>query len=57
MGDERITVRSVDVVRIDLERNLILVKGPVPGANTGTLEIRPAARLYKSKAKRLAGKQ
>jgi large subunit ribosomal protein L3 len=57
MGDERITVRSVDVVRIDPERNLILVKGPVPGANTGTLEIRPAARLYKSKAKRLAGKQ
>jgi large subunit ribosomal protein L3 len=54
MGDERVTVRSLDVIRIDPERNLLLVKGPVPGANTGTLEIRPSVRLYKSKAKKLA---
>jgi large subunit ribosomal protein L3 len=54
MGDERVTVRSLDVVRIDAERNLLLVKGPVPGANNGFVEVRPAIRLYKSKAKRLA---
>jgi large subunit ribosomal protein L3 len=54
MGAERITQRSLDVVRIDAERNLLLVKGPVPGANNGTLAIRPAVRLYKSKAKKLA---
>jgi large subunit ribosomal protein L3 len=54
MGDERVTVRSLDVVRIDAERNLLLVKGPVPGPNTGIVEIRPAIRLYKSKAKKLA---
>lgn len=53
MGDERVTMRSLDVIRIDAERNLLLVKGPVPGANTGTLEIRPAVRLYKSKAKKV----
>jgi large subunit ribosomal protein L3 len=54
MGAERITVRSLDVVRIDADRNLLLVKGPVPGANNGCVEVRPAVRLYKSKAKRLA---
>jgi large subunit ribosomal protein L3 len=54
MGDERVTVRSLDVVRIDADRNLLLVKGPVPGANNGFVEVRPAVRLYKSKAKKLA---
>jgi large subunit ribosomal protein L3 len=54
MGAERVTVRSLDVVKIEPERNLLLVKGPVPGANNGTVMVRPAIRLYKSKAKRLA---
>jgi large subunit ribosomal protein L3 len=54
MGDERVTVRSLDVVRVDAEGGLILVKGCVPGANSGTIAIRPAVRLYRSKAKRLA---
>ncbi len=49
-GDKRITVRSLDVIRVDSENGLILVKGPVPGANKGWVEVRPATRLYKSKA-------
>jgi large subunit ribosomal protein L3 len=53
MGDERVTVRCLDVVKIDTEQNLLLVKGPVPGANTGTLLVRPSVRLYKSKAKKV----
>jgi len=57
MGDERVTCRSLDLVRIDLEKNLVLVKGTVPGANGGLVEIRPAIRLYKSKARKLAGKK
>jgi large subunit ribosomal protein L3 len=58
MGDERVTVRSIDVVKIIPEKNLLLVKGPVPGPNTGLLEIRPAIRLYKGKAAKVkvAGK-
>jgi large subunit ribosomal protein L3 len=32
MGDERVTVKKLQVVRADLERNLLLVKGSVPGA-------------------------
>jgi large subunit ribosomal protein L3 len=51
-GDKRITVRSLDVVRVDAENGLILVKGPVPGANKGWVEVRPSVRLYKSKAAR-----
>lgn len=51
-GDKRITVRSLDVVRVDAESGLILVKGPVPGANKGWVEVRPSVRLYKSKAAR-----
>jgi large subunit ribosomal protein L3 len=54
MGDVHVTMRSLDVVQMDVERNLLLVKGPVPGANTGLLSIRPAVRLYRSKAKLLA---
>jgi len=49
MGAERVTVRSLDVVKIDAERNLMLVKGPVPGANKSLVRIRPATRLYKGK--------
>jgi large subunit ribosomal protein L3 len=55
MGDERVTMRSLDLVKIDAEHNLLLIKGPVPGANGGLVEIRPAIRLYKSKARRAAG--
>lgn len=51
MGSERVTMRSLDVVSIDNERNLLLVKGPVPGPNTGILHIKTPSRLYKPKAK------
>lgn len=54
MGDVRTTNRSLDVVRVDEANNLMLVKGSVPGANTGIVEIRPAIRLYRSKAKKVA---
>ena len=51
MGGATVTVRSLDVVKIDPERNLLLVKGPVPGPNRGLLFIRQSKRLYKPKAK------
>ncbi len=40
MGNERVTVRNLKVVRVDVEHNVILVKGAVPGANNGLVEIR-----------------
>lgn len=50
-GVERVTLRSVEVVGRDKENNILLVKGPVPGANQGLLLIREAKRLYKGKAR------
>ena len=42
MGDERVTVRNLKVVRIDAENNVILVKGAVPGGTNGLVMIREA---------------
>ncbi len=44
MGNEQSTSQNLDVVRVDAERNLILVKGAVPGAAGGTLIVRPATK-------------
>ncbi len=56
MGNERVTVRSLEVVKIDAAQGLLLVKGPVPGANKGFLEISEPSRLYTSKATKQAAK-
>lgn len=40
MGVERVTVLNLDVVRIDKERNLLLVKGAVPGPRGGYVTVR-----------------
>lgn len=50
MGGERVTCRSVQIVGIDAEKGLLLVKGPVPGANKGLVYVQEAKRLYKQKA-------
>ncbi|MBE0417546.1 MAG: 50S ribosomal protein L3 [Coriobacteriia bacterium] len=42
MGDETVTVRNLDVVKVDPEQNLLLVKGAVPGAKGALLTIRSA---------------
>lgn len=42
MGNETITVRNATVVRSDAERNLLLVKGPVPGARNALILVRKA---------------
>jgi large subunit ribosomal protein L3 len=44
MGDERVTTQNLEVVRVDLERNLLLIKGAVPGATGGTVMVRPASK-------------
>ena len=42
MGDERVTVKKVRVVRTDPERNLLLVKGSLPGARGGLILVKKA---------------
>ncbi|HNE26685.1 MAG TPA: 50S ribosomal protein L3 [Pseudomonadales bacterium] len=44
MGDEQVTVQNLQVVRVDAERNLLLVRGAVPGAPGGDLIVRPAVK-------------
>jgi large subunit ribosomal protein L3 len=44
MGDERVTTQNLEVVKVDVERNLILIKGAVPGAPGGDVFVRPAVK-------------
>jgi large subunit ribosomal protein L3 len=44
MGHERVTILNLEVVRVDVERNLILVKGAVPGPDGGLVIVRSAVR-------------
>ena len=49
MGNKQITCRSLPVINIDSERNLLLVKGAIPGPNNGMVLIREAKRLNRKK--------
>ncbi len=44
MGNRRCTVQTLKVVRIDVERNLLLIKGAIPGAPGARVEIKPAVK-------------
>jgi large subunit ribosomal protein L3 len=45
LGDERVSVQNLQVVRVDAERGLIFIKGAVPGAENGWVEVRDAAKV------------
>lgn len=44
MGNAQVTVQTLEVVRVDAERNLLLVKGAVPGATGGDVIVKPAVK-------------
>ena len=44
MGNERSTTQSLKIVRVDLENNLLLIKGAVPGAPGGDVIVRPTTK-------------
>ena len=44
MGNVRCTIQSQEVVRVDAEKNLILIKGTVPGATNSNVVIKPAVK-------------
>jgi len=46
MGDERVTTQNLEVIQIDAERNLILIKGAVPGAAGGQVTVLPAVKMH-----------
>jgi len=43
MGNERVTVKALEIVQADSERNLLVIKGSVPGPNGGIVLIRKSA--------------
>jgi large subunit ribosomal protein L3 len=49
MGDETVTVQNLDIVRVDAERSLLLVRGAVPGAKNGHVVVRHAVKAKASK--------
>ena len=49
MGDETVTTQNLDVVRIDEARQLLLIKGAVPGSKGGFVTVRPAIKAKASK--------
>ena len=44
MGSERITIQNLEVVRVDAENNLLLVKGAVPGAKKSLVTIKETVK-------------
>ena len=44
LGDERVTVQNLQIVRVDAERGLLFIRGAVPGAEGSWVEVRDAAK-------------
>jgi large subunit ribosomal protein L3 len=44
MGNETITVQNLEIVKVDVERNVLLIKGSVPGARNSYLKIRTSVK-------------
>jgi len=44
MGNDRVTIQNLEVVRVDAERNVILIKGNVPGAKKSLIQIKSAVK-------------
>ncbi len=49
LGDVRRSIQNLEVVRVDTDRNLLLIKGAVPGAKGGDVIVRPAVKVRKPK--------
>jgi large subunit ribosomal protein L3 len=45
MGAEQVTIQTLEVVRVDEARGLILIKGAIPGAPGGDVIVRPATKV------------
>lgn len=44
MGNERVTTQNLEIVRVDAERNLLLIKGAVPGSTGANVIVKPAVK-------------
>ncbi|MEW5007938.1 MAG: 50S ribosomal protein L3 [Cycloclasticus sp.] len=44
MGNERVTTQNLEVIKVDLEKSVLLIKGAIPGAKNGDIVITPAIK-------------
>lgn len=49
MGDQRVTTQNLEIVKVDAENNLLMIKGAVPGATGADVIISPAVKVTSSK--------
>jgi len=54
MGDERVTVQNLPVVKVDLENNLLVVRGAIPGVEQGLVVVRDALKKHQDKSWKVA---
>jgi large subunit ribosomal protein L3 len=51
LGDVKVTTQNLEVVRVDAERNLLLIKGAIPGSKGGDVVVRPAIKAKATKTR------
>ena len=51
LGDVTVTTQNLVIVRVDAKRNLLLIKGAIPGSKGGDVVVRPAVKAKLQKAK------
>lgn len=49
LGDDKVTTQNLEIVRVDAERNLLLIKGAIPGSKGGDVVVRPAVKAKGAK--------
>jgi len=47
MGNERVTTQNLEIVKIDAEKSVLLIKGAIPGSKNGDVIITPAIKVKK----------
>ena len=50
LGAAKVTTQNLEIVQVDADKNLLLVKGAVPGPAGGDVYIRPAVKARKGEA-------
>lgn len=49
LGDDTVTTQNLDIIRVDEARQLLLIKGAIPGAKGGFVTVRPAVKVKSNK--------
>ena len=47
MGHDRVTVQNLEIVRVDVDKNLLLIKGAIPGPKGGLVTVKEAKKASK----------